>query len=453
MSKTSFAVPGPRGGRERAASALIGAAFLCAFSACGFEPEPAPMHYALAPATMLETNSAPAVRDQIATSLEGLFGTPQDPGYAPSPAWTEAGVDLMHPERAAGAGRGSGELDESALRAIAVANEKAFARALARIDAGDIDDAADSVRRHALDLSRALASAPRATPVDDATKKTARALVADWYPSLRESAELYRVECLQCHGVEGGGDGPTAFGLVPKPRDFRKGIFKYAAVKDQAHPRRADLLRTLDQGVAGTSMGNYQRLSLTERQGLVDYVRFLSIRGEVEAALVATWKEDGALKPESADSELALVWSKWVRAPSKYVAFDGDVPPATKERIARGDALFHDPLKGNCASCHGADGRGDGAAAWKVDANGKRSPAYVDAWGQSIAPRNLRDGVFRGGSRPIDVYRRIYSGIAGGPMPALGESRDAQGELLLSPEDLWCLVHYVRALAGLHEVQ
>jgi hypothetical protein len=74
-------------------------------------------------------------------------------------------------------------------------------------------------------------------------------------------------------------------------------------------------------------------------------------------------------------------------------------------------------------------------------------PAYVDTWGHPILPRDLTQGIFRGGSRPIDVYRRIYSGISGGPMPALGEARDAKGEPLLSPEDLWCLVHYVRALA------
>jgi hypothetical protein len=71
----------------------------------------------------------------------------------------------------------------------------------------------------------------------------------------------------------------------------------------------------------------------------------------------------------------------------------------------------------------------------------------VDAWGAPIAPRDLRQGYFRGGSRPIDVYRRIWAGIPGGPMPALGEIRNAQGEPFVSSDDVWCLVHYVRHIA------
>ena len=55
--------------------------------------------------------------------------------------------------------------------------------------------------------------------------------------------------------------------------------------------------------------------------------------------------------------------------------------------------------------------------------------------------------MFRGGSRPIDVYRRIYAGINGTPMPGLGETKGADGEALLTGDDLWALVHYVRALA------
>jgi hypothetical protein len=92
-------------------------------------------------------------------------------------------------------------------------------------------------------------------------------------------------------------------------------------------------------------------------------------------------------------------------------------------------------------------GAGDGPAAWKIGADGKREPAYVDAWGQSIRPRDLRDGLLRGGARPIDVYRRIYAGIPGGPMPALGEAKDKEGRPLLTTDELWCLVHYVRSLS------
>ena len=45
----------------------------------------------------------------------------------------------------------------------------------------------------------------------------------------------------------------------------------------------------------------------------------------------------------------------------------------------------------------------------------------------------------RGGRRPIDLYRRISSGIAGGPMPAMSGN--------LKGEEIWALVHYTRTLA------
>jgi mono/diheme cytochrome c family protein len=118
----------------------------------------------------------------------------------------------------------------------------------------------------------------------------------------------------------------------------------------------------------------------------------------------------------------------------------------TPELIARGRELFNDAKKGNCASCHGELGLGDGVAAFKLDDNGKKVSAYIDDWGHPILPRNLRQGLYRGGGRPIDIYRRIYAGINGGPMPAIGESKDAQGNLVVPPQDLWALVHFVRSL-------
>ncbi len=407
--------------------------------ACDFEPGAAPMRYDLAPSTVEATKSAGKVREQMETSLAAGFGTPGDPRYGPDPTWQ--GIDLDHPERAVP--EGSGEIDAAHRDALRKSNITAFARALSDLKSGDLAGAGSSVKHRAPDLGRALA--PGVAP------DAARALVEGWYPSLRESAELYRQECLQCHGVEGGGDGPMSWSLKPRPRDFRNGIFKYTALEAQSRPRRDDLLRTLEEGVPATSMPNFQRLSATEREGLVDYVRLLSIRGEVERALVARWKEEDDLTPAAFSEELGLVWDRWKRAPEKLVAFDGPVPPSTPERIARGDALFHDPLKANCASCHGAAGLGDGFASFKIDVHGKREPAYIDAWGRPIAPRNLRDGLFRGGSRPIDVYRRIYAGIPGGPMPAMGHTKDAQGVSMLSDEDMWCLVHYVRHLAHLPE--
>jgi mono/diheme cytochrome c family protein len=443
---------------RRALVALV--ALMGSLASCGFAPEPAPMHFALSQTTRTELAEAPAVQTTIAQSLESLFGSPQDPRYAPLEAWTKAGVDPNRADLAQGKSAAGDSVQLAERREISAAewaeiragNQRAFHRELALIDAGRFDEVSLRSSSPALQarwqglLSKSGKTLAESAPQVESLRAEARALLENWYPTLRDSSELYRQQCLQCHGVEGGGDGPSSHFLDPKPRDYRLGKFKFTAVKDQARPRREDLLRTLDQGLNGTSMPNFRRLSLSEREGLVDYVRFLAIRGEVETRLVATWKDEQELAPDAATKETLDVWEKWQSAAEKFVAFDGEVPPSTPERIARGDVLYHDATKGNCASCHGAKGEGDGPVAYKMDEHGRRVPAYIDAWGQAILPRNLRQGIYRGGSRPIDVYRRIYAGINGGPMPALGEAKDAQGAPLLSPEDMWCLVHYVRSL-------
>jgi mono/diheme cytochrome c family protein len=55
-----------------------------------------------------------------------------------------------------------------------------------------------------------------------------------------------------------------------------------------------------------------------------------------------------------------------------------------------------------------------------------------------VKPRNLTTGVFRGGRRPIDIYRRIHTGIKGTPMPGAGKS--------LTDEQIWDVVNYVLSI-------
>ncbi len=49
--------------------------------------------------------------------------------------------------------------------------------------------------------------------------------------------------------------------------------------------------------------------------------------------------------------------------------------------------------------------------------------------------------MLHGGQQPLDVYRRIYAGINGTPMPAFKEA------FAETPDDIWHLTHYVLDLA------
>ena len=64
---------------------------------------------------------------------------------------------------------------------------------------------------------------------------------------------------------------------------------------------------------------------------------------------------------------------------------------------------------------------------------------------RTAIPRNLRQGIYRGGRRPLDIYRRIYAGINGMPMPGVGPATPgAKGTL--EPDEIWNLVDYVLSL-------
>ncbi len=422
---------------------LLGAGF----AACGFEPQHAPMRFHLNAATVAALESEPAVQDQIRGGLEMLFGTPANPRFLLTPEWKDDSFDPNHADRPADDG-GTGEITSARADELLADNRRAYARELDLIAQGRYAEIRPL--KAVPDLNRdyrALLARHAAGEVTDGDLATeARQLFEAFYPSLHDSAELYRQQCLHCHGVEGGGDGPTANFLDPRPRDYRKGVFKFTAVKDKARPRREDIYRVLEVGVYGTAMPSFKRFSMAEREGLTDYVRLLAQRGEVEHRIVSTYVDEEELSSDAFTETYTEVWDKWQEAKTKVVSFEGDVPAVTPELLARGRELFNDAKKGNCASCHGELGLGDGVAAFKLDDNGKKVSAYTDDWGHAILPRNLQQGLYRGGHRPIDIYRRIYAGINGGPMPAIGESKDAEGNLVLPPQDLWALVHYVRSL-------
>ena len=57
---------------------------------------------------------------------------------------------------------------------------------------------------------------------------------------------------------------------------------------------------------------------------------------------------------------------------------------------------------------------------------------------RKVQPRNLREGIYRGGQRPEDLFLRIKNGITGTTMPAVAAQ--------LSDDDIWHLVDFVRYL-------
>ncbi len=258
-------------------------------------------------------------------------------------------------------------------------------------------------------------------------------------PSLTESGLImparvragevsYNRYCVGCHGSQGDGAGPAVQHLNPRPRNFRRGVFKFTSTKSGGRPLRADLFKTITNGLVGSSMPEFSLVAEARRHDLVEYVRYVSMRGEFEQlALDIAWDEE-----ELPDFEEAaeIVFERWGPESAKAVYPSISEPTYDAESVDRGRAMFIDTEGANCASCHGETGAGDGPAA-----DGK-----MDDWGYPLRPRDLRTGTYRAGDAPADLYRSIATGINGTPMPSyLGA---------FEPEQIWDMVHFVQSLAG-----
>ncbi len=101
-------------------------------------------------------------------------------------------------------------------------------------------------------------------------------------PMLQQGHKLYMTHCEHCHGVSGDGKGPTASYFDIKPRDYRLGRFKFTSTKSTDRATRDDLVRTVRQGIPGTYMPSFLLFTDEEIGPIVEYVRWLAMRGEFE---------------------------------------------------------------------------------------------------------------------------------------------------------------------------
>jgi mono/diheme cytochrome c family protein len=135
-------------------------------------------------------------------------------------------------------------------------------------------------------------------------------------------------------------------------------------------------------------------LSEGERRALVEYVKTLS--------------------PKSASA-----------AGAHYASIDlRKMPPKSADLIAAGKGVF---TRLQCASCHGAEGKGDGEAARGLE----------DDAGFPIVPRNFTTGPFKGGAAVSDIFLRITTGLEGTPMTPYAE---------ISEAERWQLAYFVQSL-------
>lgn len=204
-----------------------------------------------------------------------------------------------------------------------------------------------------------------------------------------------------------------------------------------------------------------------EMNAIIEYVRFLAMRGEFERKLVVELSadysseamksrieggetraeiieeltefltEDMADSVELAGDDLKETWEGAESDEAKVIPSVPRVPDSPESR-RRGRELYLSKAL-NCADCHGIDGAGNGPQTIAFERNPTTNELYEEAglhdvWDNLNQPRNLQSGIFRGGRRPIDIFCRVYSGIKGSRMPSFKNTPH---------EDIWHIVNYV----------
>lgn len=308
---------------------------------------------------------------------------------------------------------------------------------------------------------------------------------------------LYRQLCASCHGESGQGRGPVAASQDPYPREFRHGVFKYKSTARKYKPVKTDIARSLRKGLYGSQMPLFNKLPDNKIDALVDYVVFLSIRGELERRLLFSAAFDLDLKKDriynvsykgSGDTEskkklneqlematevLTRIADAWVESADGVEEFERpDFPLFGSETAENREELQQSIAKGRklylseeaaCAKCHGESARGDGKQLpdyddwtkdWttKIDINPTKLDDILPLMArggmkpQPLKPRNIVEGKFRGGREPMDLYRRIRYGIVGATMPAAAIIKSSEDKGIRE-EDIWHLVNYVLSIA------
>ena len=194
-------------------------------------------------------------------------------------------------------------------------------------------------------------------------------------PAASEAGKaLYEDKCAHCHGIEGAGDGAAAENLLPRPRDFTRGLYKIRSTESAQLPTDQDLFDIISNGMPGSSMPAWgEILSENERWQLVAHIKTF---------------HDG-----------------FEDATPRLIDVSGKVP-YSEESVTKGKEFYTNL---GCVDCHGVIGRGDGTSA----------PDLTDEWGFRTWPADLwQKWTFRGGATTEDIFERFIGGIAGSPMPS-----------------------------------
>lgn len=232
----------------------------------------------------------------------------------------------------------------------------------------------------------------------------------------------YQEYCVQCHGEKGDGNGPASRGLIPPPRNFTQGLYKFANVPYGELPHDADFHRIIRNGLNGTAMLPWD-ISDERLEAVTHYIKTFAPE---------TW--------EGGDKALGV---KIEATPDPY----GTAKRA--EAITRGAKVYH--VVAQCTTCHRGYATKDEVNAWSKEINGSgvaslepdfyQTKLQDSEYNYRVSPPDFTYHPLRSIHSTEDIYQRLLYGVTGSGMPGWKD--------VVSDDDLWALTYYVESLRAL----
>lgn len=284
-----------------------------------------------------------------------------------------------------------------------------------------------------------IACAPDAAPFQPSDKKVFAGGMEVDGNTLNDGHFAYIRYCYACHGEKGDGKGPSSFGLMPPPRDFTKGIFKFARLRTSDDmPNDDDLVWIVKGGLHGTAMLPWD-IPEEELRRILQYIKtFAPQKWEKKKRSGEPIK---TLEPFEAGAD------PWVGKEA--------------EALQKGKELYH--LRAECMNCHPAYDTKEAIYNLSVEATkrdpdkfktitGFRDDPYLPVakdspeYGVKILPPDFLFNPIRSvraGTEAENLFRLISFGV----YPIMPAWKGAG----LSDEDIWALAHYVASIAALRD--
>ena len=192
---------------------------------------------------------------------------------------------------------------------------------------------------------------------------------------------VYGHNCVSCHGDRGQGVKPSFFASAPR---------SFLTPQAAAELTRERILAAVSNGLPGTAMTGYSgKLSMEHIEVVVDYTR--------DVLMAAAPAPAPAIPPLSTNTRQASA----ISADSKAINMRQPLPDGLAGDAVWGKQFF----MGNCATCHGTLGDGQGPRAYFMTSK----------------PRNFLEESSRTSLNRPAIFSAITLGRQGTEMPAWGK--------------------------------